>query len=309
MLTPVTAAYSPCLLPALSVFVTVAHTLNFTRAARELSVSTTAISKTIKQLEEVLGARLLNRTTRSVSLTDAGKQLLSALAPALESVEDAIELVRSSYNQPSGELKVNTSHVAFVTMIEPYLAEFLTIYPQITVEISVDNEPVDIVANGFDLGIRQRHTVQRDMVGIPLGAQQHRIVVASSKYLQQHGVPQTPQDLLKHRCIRQRLHPRGQLYEWVFRIEERDVQVNVAGNVIIDEMRAVVSAACQGIGIAYVFKEFAQAQLADHTLQIILDSYCPPSEPFFLYYPHRTQMPAKLRVFVDFLKSKYSDSV
>ncbi|AHF67011.1 transcriptional regulator [Pseudomonas cichorii JBC1] len=251
----------------------------------------------------------MNRTTRSVSLTDAGKQLLSALAPALESVEDAIELVRSSYNQPSGELKVNTSHVAFVTMIEPYLAEFLTIYPQITVEISVDNEPVDIVANGFDLGIRQRHTVQRDMVGIPLGAQQHRIVVASSKYLQQHGVPQTPQDLLKHRCIRQRLHPRGQLYEWVFRIEERDVQVNVAGNVIFDEMRAVVSAACQGIGIAYVFKEFAQAQLADHTLQIILDSYCPPSEPFFLYYPHRTQMPAKLRVFVDFLKSKYSDSV
>lgn len=296
---------APSLLPALSVFVMVARTLSFTRAGAELSVSATAVSKTIKQLEATLGARLLNRTTRSVSLTDAGAQLLAVLGPALESVEGAIELVRSSYDQPSGELRINTSHVAFVTMVEPYLAEFLALYPDINVEISVDNELTDIVGNGLDLGIRLGHTVQRDMVGIPLGVPQHRVVVASPDYLLKCGVPQTPQELVSHRCIRQRLHSRGQFYEWVFRMGGRNVQINVAGNLIFDEMRAVVSAACNGVGVAYVFKQFAQAQIGKGALQVILESYSPPGEPFFLYYPHRTQMPAKLRVFVDFIKSKY----
>lgn len=297
--------FKPSLLPSLSVFVVVARTLNFTQAAAELSVSATAVSKTIKQLEGVLGARLLNRTTRSVSLTDAGAQLVSALRPALQSVEGAIEQVRSSYDLPSGALRINTSHVAFVTLIEPHLAGFLEHYPHIHIEISVDNELSDIVGHGFDVGVRLGHTVQRDMIGVPLGGGQQRVVVASTAYLTRHGVPQTPQELVSHRCIRQRLHSRGSFYEWVFRMGGRNVQINVMGNIIFDEMRAVVSAACEGVGIAYVFKQFAHRELAENALQIVLEPFSPPGEPFYLYYPHRTQMPAKLRVFVDYYKNKY----
>lgn len=293
------------LLPSLSVFVVVARTLSFTRAAAELSVTPTAVSKTIKQLEEALGARLLNRTTRSVSLTDAGTHLVSALEPAFQEVEGAIEEVRSLYDHPSGELRVNTSHVAFASLIEPHLPEFLLHYPNLNVEISVDNELSDIVGNGFDVGVRLGHTLQKDMVGMPIGERQQRVVVASPEYLASYGEPQLPQDLIAHQCIRQRLHSRGNVYEWVFRSRGRNVQINVTGRVVLDEMRAAVSAASSGLGLAYVFRQFAKEQLADGSLQIVLESYSPPGEPFYLYYPHRTQMPAKLRVFVDFFRAKY----
>lgn len=303
---PTTGGYQPSMLPALSVFVTVARTLSFARAADELRISSTAVSKTIKQLEAGLGTRLLNRTTRSVSLSDAGSQLLSTIQPAFASVENAIEQVRSDYDQPSGELRVNTSHVGYVSLIEPHLPDFLKLYPALSVEISIDNVLSDIVGAGFDVGVRLGHTVQQDMVGIPLGERQQRVVVASPEYLAEYGAPLEPQDLIRHKCIRQRLHARGQFYEWVFRVNDRNQQINVDGNVIYDEMRAAVSAALNGVGLAYVFKQFAEQELAKGRLQVVLETFSPSGEPFFLYYPHRTQMPAKLRVFVDYLKEKCS---
>ncbi|MEE3937729.1 LysR family transcriptional regulator [Pseudomonas viridiflava] len=303
---PTTGGYQPSMLPALSVFVTVARTLSFARAADELRISSTAVSKTIKQLEAGLGTRLLNRTTRSVSLTDAGSQLLSAIQPAFASVENAIEQVRSDYDQPSGELRVNTSHVGYVSLIEPHLPDFLKLYPALSVEISIDNVLSDIVGAGFDVGVRLGHTVQQDMVGIPLGERQQRVVVASPEYLAEYGAPLEPQDLIRHKCIRQRLHARGQFYEWVFRVNDRNQQINVDSNVIYDEMRAAVSAALNGVGLAYVFKQFAEQEIAKGRLRVVLETFSPSGEPFFLYYPHRTQMPAKLRVFVDFFKEKCS---
>lgn len=303
---PTTGGYQPSMLPALSVFLTVARTLSFARAADELRISSTAVSKTIKQLEAGLGTRLLNRTTRSVSLTDAGSQLLSAIQPAFASVENAIEQVRSDYDQPSGELRVNTSHVGYVSLIEPHLPDFLKLYPALSVEISIDNVLSDIVGAGFDVGVRLGHTVQQDMVGIPLGERQQRVVVASPEYLAEYGAPLEPQDLIRHKCIRQRLHARGQFYEWVFLVNDRNQQINVDSNVIYDEMRAAVSAALNGVGLAYVFKQFAEQEIAKGRLRVVLETFSPSGEPFFLYYPHRTQMPAKLRVFVDFFKEKCS---
>lgn len=298
--------YKPSMLPALSVFATVARTLSFAKAGVALRVSPAAVSKTVKQLEAALGARLLNRTTRSVSLTDAGSQLLEALEPAFASVDSAIDQVRSAYDQPSGELRVNTSHVAYATLIEPHLAEFLVQYPALNVEITIDNVLSDIVSGGYDVGVRLGHTVQQDMVGVPIGARQQRIVVASPGYLIRNGTPKTPQALVTHRCIRQRLHSRGQFYEWLFRVDEKNVQINVEGNVVFDEMRAAVYAACDGMGLAYVFKQFAEKEIEQGRLTTLLEQYCPAGEPFYLYYPHRTQMPAKLRVFVDYFKDKCS---
>ncbi|WP_093382590.1 LysR family transcriptional regulator [Pseudomonas sp. UC 17F4] len=298
------SGHNPALLPGLSVFVTVARNLSFARAASELGVSSTAVSKTIKQVEAALGARLFNRTTRSVSLTDAGSQLLKTVEPALASVDSAIDQIRSDYDQPSGELRINSSHVAFVSLIEPHLTEFLRLYPALSVEVSIDNVLSDIVGVGFDVGVRLGHTVQQDMIGVPLGLPQHRIVVGSPDYFRQHGEPKEPQLLIAHTCIRQRLHTRGQFYEWVFWVNDRNQQVNVTGNVIYDEMRAVVSAACKGVGLAYVFRQFAEKELAEGKLRAVLEPFSPVGEPFYLYYPHRTHMPAKLRVFVDYLKAK-----
>lgn len=301
---PTTGGYQPSMLPALSVFVTVARTLSFARAADELRISATAVSKTIKQLEAGLGTRLLNRTTRSVSLTEAGSQLLSTIQPALASVESAIEQVQSDYDQPSGELRVNTSHVGYVSLIEPHLTDFLRTYPALNVEISIDNALSDIVSAGFDVGVRLGHTVQQDMIGVPLGESQQRVVVASPDYLDLHSEPKEPHELIMHKCIRQRLHARGQLYEWVFRVNDRNQQININGSVTHDEMRAVVSSACDGAGLAYVFRQFAKKEIAQGKLRIVLEAFSPVGEPFYLYYPHRTQMPAKLRVFVDFLKRR-----
>jgi DNA-binding transcriptional LysR family regulator len=178
--------------------------------------------------------------------------------------------------------------------------------PALSVEISIDNVLSDIVGAGFDVGVRLGHTVQQDMVGIPLGERQQRVVVASPEYLAEYGAPLEPQDLIRHKCIRQRLHARGQFYEWVFRVNDRNQQINVDSNVIYDEMRAAVSAALNGVGLAYVFKQFAEQEIAKGRLRVVLETFSPSGEPFFLYYPHRTQMPAKLRVFVDFFKEKCS---
>lgn len=300
----ISPTHKPSMLPALSVFATVARTLSFAKAAADLRISSAAVSKTVKQLEAALGARLLNRTTRSVSLTDAGSQLLEALEPALASVDSAIDQLRSAYDQPSGELRLNTSYVAYATLIEPHLAEFLTQYPALHVEITIDNVLSDIVSGGYDVGLRLGHTVQQDMVGVPIGGRQQRVVVASPGYVKRHGTPETPQDLVAHKCIRQRLHSRGQFYEWLFRVDDKNVQINVGGNVVFDEMRAAVYAACDDVGLAYVFKQFAEKEIAQGRLTTVLEQYCPAGEPFYLYYPHRTQMPAKLRVFVDYFKGR-----
>ncbi|MGE7992826.1 LysR family transcriptional regulator [Pseudomonas sp. NPDC089554] len=290
-------------LPSLLAFECVARHLNFARAATELEVTPTAISKTVKQLEAQLGVRLFNRTTRSVALSEPGAQLLSTLAPALEQIRHSVTSVSDTFTQPYGNLRINASFVAHASLIEPHLAGFLAQHPNINLEVSLDNRLSDIVAAGFDAGIRLGHALHQDMVAVPIGPVQRRLVVASPSYLAANATPRYPQDLLQHPCIRQRLSTGERFFEWVFQVDEQPITVDVTGRLVFDEMRAVLGAARQGCGFAYVFEQFARSAIETGELIPVLETYSPPSESFYLYYPTRTMTSGKLRVFVEFLRT------
>lgn len=289
-------------LPGLVAFEAVARHLNFTRAAAELGVSPTAISKTIKQLEQQIGVRLFNRTTRSVQLTEAGLQLIESLTPALEQIRDSVQHIAETSGQPSGVLRINTAHVALAMLIEPHLQDFLLQYPEITVEISADNSFSDIVKSGFDAGIRLGHLLQCDMVAVPLGSPQQNLVVGTPGYFERFGTPTSPQDLLAHNCIRHRLVNRSTFLEWRFRADGKDAGIEVDGNLIVDEMRSVKAAALKGNALAFVLRQFVDTQLADGSLCAVLEEFCPVREAFYIYYPSRVQLPGKLRAFIDFFQ-------
>ncbi len=291
-------------LPALVAFERVARHLNFARAAAELEVTPTAISKTIKTLERQLNVRLFNRTTRSVGLTEHGSQLLSTLAPALDLIKTSVQQIGETAGKPRGALRINTSHVAFASLIEPFQAEFLRRFPDMTLEVSTESRMIDIVAGGFDAGIRMGHAVQRDMVAVPLGAIQRMVVVGSPDYLREHGTPSLPKDLLGHACIRQRLADPGRYFEWRFKSRDKLLTIDVHGPLVHSEMRCILEAARQGVGLAFLFRQFAEDYLRRGELLPLLERHCAPADTFYLYYPHRAQMPGKLRAFVDFMQQK-----
>jgi len=289
-------------LPALVAFDAVARHLNFGRAAVELDVTTTAVSKTIKNLERQLGARLFNRTTRSVALSEPGAQLLGTLGPALEQIRQSIGIVGSAFEKPYGMLRINSSYVAHSCLIAGHLKEFHERYPDVELEISVDNTLTDIVGAGFDAGIRLGHAVHRDMIAVPLGPLQRRLVLASPHYLASHSAPKKPEDLMEHDCIRQRLSGRARFYEWTFRVRGRSVAIDVTGALVFDEMRSVLEATRSGCGLGYVFEQFAARDIASGALVPVLEKFSPPTEAFHLYYPARVMMPGKLRAFLDFIR-------
>ena len=292
-------------LPGLLAFECVARHLSFTRAADEQAVTPTAISKAVKQLEAQMSLRLFNRTTRSVALTEAGANLLARLAPALEQIRSGMEATNDAAGRPSGKLRINTSYVAYAALIEPNLAGFLDRYPEVELEVAVDNTLSDIVAAGFDVGVRLGHALQRDMISMPLGPPQQLIVVGAPAYLRRHGAPKTPQDLLEHDCINQRLN-RARFMEWEFRggsARSGLTVIDVRGRLVFDEMRATLSAAARGCGLAYVFRQFATPELVAGKVTAVLEKFAPPPETFHLYYANRAQMPAKLRAFIEFLRA------
>ncbi len=290
-------------LPGLLTFEAVARHLNFARAAAEMGITPTAASRTIKNVEAQLNVRLFNRTTRSVSLTEAGASLNAALAPALAQIRNSLSQALLAADQPSGTVRVNSSYVAYRILIEPHLASFLEKFPLINVEISLDNQLSDIVNAGFDIGIRMGKKVQNDMIAVQLGPLQKRIVVAVPDYFRERSEPQTIDDLLNHNCIRQRYSVGGRLYEWKFEDQGQMVQVDVQGRFIFDEMRSVLDAAIQGHGIAFVLEDFAKQELANGMLRQILRQHSVLDDAFHLYYPHRKYMPGKLRAFVDFMRA------
>ena len=279
-----------------------ARHLSFVRASEELDVTTTAMSKTIKQLEVQLGVRLFNRTTRSVALTEAGSKLLGTLAPALAQIGDAVQQAGEFSERPQGVLRINTSYVAYAALIQTCLASFRERYPEITLDITIDNNLSDIVAGGFDAGIRLGHALQRDMIAVPLGPMQQLTVVGSPRYFKRRGTPRTPHELLEHDCILHRLN-RGRFFAWEFRIGGKDVTVEVRGRLVLDDMRAVLGAACQGSGLGLVFRQFATAEIASGAVVSILDEFLPPDQPFHLYYANRAHTPNNLRAFIEFLRA------
>jgi len=283
-------------------FECVARHLCIVRASEELDVTTTAISKTIKQLEAQLDVRLFNRTTRSVALTEAGTKLLGTLAPALAQIRDSVEQAGDFSARPHGLLRINTGYVAYAALIQAHLASFGERYPEITLDITIDNNLSDIVAGGFDAGIRLGYALQRDVIAVPLGPMQQLTVVGSPRYFKRCGTPRTPHELLEHDCIRHRLN-RARFFEWEFRIGGKNVTVDVHGRLVLDEMRAVLGAACQGSGLALVFRQFATAEIASGAVVSILDQFLPPDQPFHLYYANRTHTPSKLRAFIEFMQA------
>jgi len=288
-------------LTELDAFASVARHRSFTRAAPECGVSASALSHAMRTLETRLGVRLLNRTTRSVTLTEAGEQLLARLGPALREIGEALDQVNQFRDTPRGSLRLNVPRTAARWLLAPIFARFLAAYPQIRLEVVTDDSLVDIVAQGFDAGIRFGETLARDMVALPLGPPLRLIVVAAPMYAARRGLPRQPQDLKQHACIGRRF-PSGALYAWEFAKDGETLAVAVDGPLLLDDDELMLRAALDGIGLSYLYEEQAREWISQGRLLRVLDDWCPPIPGFFLYYPSRRQLPTGLRLFIDMLR-------
>ncbi|MDN2697099.1 LysR family transcriptional regulator [Janthinobacterium sp. SUN073] len=286
----------------LTAFAAVARLRSFRQAALERGVSASALSHALRALEERLGVRLLNRTTRSVTPTEAGQQLLARLTPAMREIDDALQDLSALQDVPAGKLRLNVPRPAARLLLAPMLAGFVARYPRVQVEVVTDDGMIDIVRDGFDAGIRFGEQVAADMIAVPVGAPQPFVVVASPAYLAAHGAPATPRDLLKHACMGRRF-PSGRQYAWEFGQEGAAVSIAVSGPLVFDDDEMMLRAARDGAGLAYVYAADARADIAAGRLVCVLQRCLPPPPRYFLYYPSRRQMPPVLRAFVDMLRA------
>jgi len=286
----------------LAAFAVVARERSFTKAAAELGVSPSALSQTIRALEERLGLQLLRRTTRSVSTTDAGERVLSAVGPRFEEIEATLSSLSELRDKPAGMVRLTCSEFAAETVIWPKLFEVLPQYPDITVEVVIEHGFTDIAAERFDAGVRLGESVQKDMIAVRIAADGRLIAVASPSYLEAHPAPHTPQELVSHRCINLRLTTQGGLYAWEFEKDGRPLRVRVDGPLIFNTIRPTVEAAVAGMGISFVPDESAREYLSSGALVQVLDEWCPPISGFHLYYPSRRQQSPAFAVILDALR-------
>lgn len=287
-------------------FVAVAERSSFARAAVHLDVSRSALSETIRGLEEKLGIRLLNRTTRSVAMTEVGERLLARLRPALQNVDAAFESINAFRDTPAGHLRLTVPRPAARVVIEPILSQFLAAYPSITLEIVTDSALTDIVRGRFDAGIRPGHRLEQDMHALRVGEDARPTVAAAPDYLQRCGRPREPADLQRHNCIRQR-YASGALSPWTFEKDGRGLEVAVEGSLIVSDGDLALRAALDGIGIARLPISTVGPHLESGALVSLLDDWAPPSVGFYLYYPSRRQIPAALQAFIDFVRAHRRD--
>ena len=286
----------------MTAFVAIAERLSFAKAAVQLGVSRSALSETMRGLEDKLGVRLLNRTTRSVALTQVGERLLAELRPALASFEAAVESINQFRDKPAGHLRLTVPRPAAKMVIEPILGKFLAAYPAISLEIATDSALTDIVRDRFDAGIRPGHVLEQDMIAIRVGEDARPTVVGSPDYLRRHGHPKTPVDLQTHNCIRQRFAS-GAIHQWAFEKRGKSVEVMVKGSLIVNDGDLALRAALDGVGLARLSTTLIGPHVAARRLVSLLEDWTPRSVGFFLYYPSRRQAPAALQAFVDFLKA------
>jgi DNA-binding transcriptional LysR family regulator len=292
-------------LAEMSAFVAIAERPSFAKASAHLGVSRSTLSETLRTLEEKLGVRLLNRTTRSVSLTEVGERLLSQLRPVLENLDAVVESVNVFRDKPAGHLRLTVPRPAAKTIIEPMLASFMTAYPAITLEIVVDSALTDIVRDRFDAGVRPGHHVERDMIAVRIGDDARPTVVASPGYLARHSRPNLPADLQDHNCVRQRFAS-GALHRWIFEKRGKALEIVVSGSLITSDGDLAIRAALDGIAIARVPACAVEAALAGGKLVTLLEEWAPRSVGFYLYYSSRRQMPAALQAFIDAVKAPSS---
>ncbi|WP_020656822.1 LysR family transcriptional regulator [Massilia niastensis] len=287
----------------LNLFLCIARHRSFTRAAVEMNVSPSALSHALRTLEERLGLRLFNRTTRSVALTAAGERLYARLAPAFQDIADALEDLNSFRGKPSGLLRLSAGRIAARMVLLPVVARFLRAYPEMRVEIDDNDALVDIVAGGFDAGVRLGERLEADMVAVPVGPPMRSIVVASPELLARIPAPRSPQDLTTLPCIRHRF-PSGALYRWEFERAGVEVETEIDGPLMLGDVGLMVDAALAGAGLAYVFEMQVAEHLAAGRLVQLLADWCPSYPGMHLYYPSRRQMPATLKAFVDFIREE-----
>ncbi|MDB5605186.1 MAG: transcriptional regulator [Bradyrhizobium sp.] len=284
----------------LGAFVAVARTRNFRRAALEQRVSVSSLSQRLRDMEERLGVRLMNRTTRSVALTEAGELLLARVGPAMHDVSDALDQVRGLRDVPSGRLRINAPPPAIDLVLAPMVAPFLRQYSQIALEIVSDSSFVDIVATGFDAGVRYGEHLAQDMIAVSLGPPQRYAVVASPQYVAQHGRPKHPKDLLDHVAIRTRFGS-GAMPDWEFEKAGRVVKVAPPGKLIATYPGLARRAALDGVGFWPTFEGYVRESVESGELVSVLDDWCAPFPGPFLYYPSRRQPPPALSAFIAFV--------
>jgi DNA-binding transcriptional LysR family regulator len=288
--------------PQLQTFLAVARHRSFAGAAREFAVSRSAVSQAVRQLEEQLRVVLLVRTTRSVSLTDAGRRLVEGAGPALGQALATLTEVSAQPGETVGRVRLSVPRAAVPFVIAPVLPAFRTRHPRIAVEVAVEDRLVDIVAEGYDAGVRLSEIIQRDMVQVRLTNAFRFVVVGSPDYLKRHGTPERPEDLLRHECITFRSRTTGALYAWELERGRKNFRVPVRGGVVTDDSALNVSMAEQGLGLAYAFEPSVVDQLRTGRLERVLEPYAPTVPGFFLYFPSRAQRSAPLRLFVEAAK-------
>ena len=289
-------------LPDLISFATVARLRSFRGAALELGVSASALSHAVRGLEERLGVRLLNRTTRSVTPSQAGQRLLERLGPALRDIDDALDDVNTFRDTPIGTLRLNVPRSAAHLLLAPLMARYLAAHPQMRLEITTDDGLVDIVAGGYDAGVRFGESLQGDMVAVPLGPPQRLVVVAAPAYLTRHGAPATPRELRAHACIRFRF-PSGKFYRWEFAKGGQALEIDVDGPLALGEAELMIRAAEDGVGLACVLDAQVEPRVQSGALVRVLEDWCPMIPGFYLYYPSRRQMAGGLRAFVEMIRA------
>ncbi|AKQ65739.1 Transcriptional regulator, LysR family [Myxococcus hansupus] len=272
---------------------------SFSGAARSLGVSTAAVSQSVRQLEEQLRVVLLTRTTRSVSLTEAGRRLVDGAGPALSQAMAALQQVSAQPGEAVGKLRLSVSRAAVPFLITPVLPIFRERHPRVDVEVVVDERFVDIVAEGYDAGVRLSEAIERDMVQVRLTDAFRFVIVGTPGYFERHGVPQRPEDLLRHECITFRMQSTGALYAWEFEKGRRNWRVPVRGGVITNDGATTVALAGEGLGLAYAFEPTVLPLIREQRLVRVLEAYAPTVPGFFLYYPSRSQRSVPLRLFVE----------
>lgn len=285
----------------LSVFVCTAQQLNFSKAAIELGLTPSALSHSVKALENRLGVRLFNRTTRSVALTEAGERLYARLKPAFRDIDDALEDLNHFRDKPSGNLRITSGRQACELVLLPIASEFLLAYPDIRMEVVESDALLDIVASGFDAGVRFGDRLEADMVSLPIGPPLRSVVVGSPVFFQRHVAPQKPEDLHDLPCIRHRF-PSGSMYRWEFEHGGIAQDIEVNGPLTLGDVSLMVGPALQGLGLAYVFENMVSEHLTSGRLIEVLADWCPYYPGLHLYYPSRRHVPAPLKAFIDFVR-------
>ena len=284
----------------LDAFVAVARTRNFRRAALEQHVSVSSLSQRLRAMEERLGVRLMNRTTRSVALTEAGELLLAGVGPAISDVSDALDRVRGLRDVPSGRLRINAPPPAIDLVLAPMVAPFLKAHPKVDLEIVAESSLIDIVDAGFDAGVRYGEHLAQDMIAVPLGPPQRYAVVASAQYVAQHGRPKHPKDLLDHTFIRTRFG-NGVMPDWEFEKAGRVVKLAPHGKLIGTYLGLALRAVHDGVGFWPTFEGYVRDAVKSGALISVLEDWCEPFPGPFLYYPSRRQPPPALGAFVAFV--------